>query len=224
VRYRFQGHSVEGRPVASRARRVAGLALASCLLVAAAAEGTAQSPPATPEVLRAGDLVRVQVWRQPELSGEFSVTEQGVVAHPLYREVTVAGRPLPEVTEALRLFLGRFETDPNLIVEPLFRVSVGGEVRQPNVHLLRPGTTVSEAVASSGGFTERAAARGVILRRGNADYRIDLTDPASSLPGTTVRSGDQIFVERERSIFREYVLPVITVAGSVASIYRVFSR
>jgi len=218
-------HMVHGRISLTLGRMLpvsAGVLAAVLVFALLPVAGIAQAPPPTPEVLRAGDVVRVQVWRQPELSGEFSITEQGVVAHPLYREVTAAGRPLPEVTEALRIYLGRFETDPNLVVEPLFRVSVGGEVRQPTVHLLRPGTTVAEAVASSGGFSERAAANRVILRRGNADYRIDLTDATSELPGTTIRSGDQILVERERAIFREYVLPVISVAGSIASIYRVF--
>ncbi|HUP53260.1 MAG TPA: SLBB domain-containing protein [Longimicrobiales bacterium] len=185
--------------------------------------GSAQAPPDAPEVLHSGDILRVQVWRQPELSGEFAVTEEGVVAHPLYREVTVAGRPIDEIHGALHTFLLRYEAEPNLVVEPLFRVAVGGEVRQPNVFLMRPGTTVAEAVAMAGGFAEQAAADRTILRRGSADYRIDLTDPAANFRNTTVRSGDQIVLERDRAIFRNYVVPFIGIVGSIASVYRVFN-
>jgi len=196
-------------------------ALAAWLLVLPfALEG--QEPPASPETLRPGDAIRIQVWRQPEFSGEFAVTDQGVIAHPILRQVTVTDIPVREAEESVRRVLTMYESDPNLVVEPFFRIAVGGEVRAPNVHLLRPGTTVAEAVAAAGGHTERSALHRVILRRGNADYRIDLTDPALSLPHITVRSGDQIMVERDRSIFREYVLPTISVAGSLASIYRIF--
>lgn len=199
-----------------------GLSVLFVLLLGVPFPGLGQAPQSAPEVLRPGDVLRVQVWRQPEFSGEFAVTEQGVVAHPLFRQITVAGRPLAEIPDALRTYLIQFDTDPNLVVEPLFRVSVGGEVRQPTVHLLRPGTTVAEALSMSGGFNERAAADRVVLRRANVDHRIDLTDPNSPLAGTTIRSGDQILVERRRAVFREYVLPAISVVGSLASIYRVF--
>ena len=181
-----------------------------------------QAPPATAEVLRPGDELRIQVWRQPEFSGAFPVTDQGFLAHPLYRKISVGGQPVAEAEAALRAFLSDYEADPQFVVEGFFRVAVGGEVRQPNMQLLRPGTTVAEAVAQAGGASERGRLDKVTLRRGGADYLIDLTLPSSSLRNTTIRSGDEIMVARSGSVWREYILPTVSVLGSFASIYRVF--
>ena len=191
-------------------------------LAASSGELAAQTPPESPEVLRTGDVLRVQVWRQAEFSGEFEVTDRGGIAHPLYREVTAAGRPVAEVEEAVRTFLEGFESTPNVVVQGLFRVAVGGQVRQPNVHLLRPGTTVAEAVAMTGGIDERGRLDRVILRRGEEEYRLDLTEMSGDSRQVTVRSGDEIVVERRTNMFREYVLPAVSFAGGLASIYRVF--
>jgi protein involved in polysaccharide export with SLBB domain len=171
--------------------------------------------------LRPGDVIRIQVWRQPELSGEFFITADGRIGHPLYRSIFAVARPLREVQESLRLFLLEFEAEPNFVLEAFFQVAVGGQVRQPNVHALRPGTTVAEAVARAGGVTEQGRLDRVILRRDGREYRVDLTDAAGAMRLTTIRSGDEIVVLERRSRFRNYVLPVISVAGSVASIIRV---
>jgi hypothetical protein len=69
---------------------------------------------------------------------------------PLYRGVHVTGIPLPSVEARLREFLGTLEENPQFVVEPLLRVAVAGEVRQPTTYNLRPETSLSEAVAIAG--------------------------------------------------------------------------
>jgi len=204
--------------------RNAALLLLALLVVAwpAADEAAAQALPSgdTPAQLQPGDLVRVQVWRQEEFSGEFFVTDQGVIGHPLYRSIYAVRRPVQEVEEALRIFLQEFESQPNFVVEAFLQVAVSGHVRQPSVYPLRPGTTVAQAVAQAGGATEQGRMDRVILRRGGSEYQVDLTDTTGRSREVTIRSGDEIAVERRRNIMREYVIPIISVAGSIASIVR----
>jgi protein involved in polysaccharide export with SLBB domain len=205
--------------------RVLGLVLSAILAWAwlpGVAEAEAQAPRDTPEVLRPGDMIRVQVWRQPDLSGTFEVSESGVLAHPLYRRVMAAGRPLRDVEEDILAFLRTYESNPAFIVEGMFRVAVGGEVRQPDVHLLRPGTTVAEAVAMTGGISDRGRLDRVILRRGDEEFRLDLTDPRARLRQVTVRSGDEIVVERRSSVFRDHVGPAASVIAALAALARLF--
>jgi polysaccharide biosynthesis/export protein len=172
--------------------------------------------------LQPGDRITIQVWRQPEFTGDFFVTEQGVIGHPIFRTIRVAWRNVEDVEPMIRQFLLQFEQEPNVVVETFFRVSVAGEVRQPNIHFLRPGTTLAQAVALAGGTTDRARNDRVTLRRGGRDFTLDLGDPALPQRNWVVYSGDEIIVARRVSVFREYVLPAISVLGSAASIYRVF--
>jgi polysaccharide biosynthesis/export protein len=174
--------------------------------------------------LRPGDMVRIQVWRQPEFSGEFFITETGFIGHPLYRSIHAIRRPVREVEDRVRIFLTQFESEPNFVMESFVQVAVGGQVRQPDVHLLRPGTSMIEAVAQAGGVTEQGRMDEVLLRRAGIEYRLNFTDSASQHRNIPIVSGDEIVVQRQRSVFREYVLPVISVAGSIASIYRAVDR
>ena len=203
--------------------RGAAAALLAVLVLLDPGAGQAQTPPSdTPEVLRPGDLVHVQVWRQEEFTGEYRVTPEGRIAHPLYRQVEVEGRPVADVEEDLRGFLSEYEANPEFVVEGLFQVAVGGEVREPTVHALPPGTTVAEAVAMAGGISEDGALDRVILRRGGEEYELDLTDPATGVREVTIRSGDEVVVERDRDTFRDYIVPAASIVGAAASVARVF--
>jgi len=187
-----------------------------------------QSPPPVTErqpfstgmntvTLRAGDAVRITVWRKPEMSGEFAVSSDGSIAHPLYREVRAIGVPLTELEERLRTFLQRFEEKPQFVVEPLLRVAVGGEVRLPNLYNLRPETSVAQAVAMAGGPNERGRRDRVRLVRGDREMVVDLRNGGASLARGPVQSGDQIFIERERAVFRDFVAPSMSILGGVAA-------
>ncbi len=204
-------------------RRERFLLLLLLLLWAAPGAIQAQLPPDTPEVLRAGDLIQIEVWRQEEFSGEFAITASGSIAHPLYRTISAANRPIDDVEAELREFLTAFEANPNFVVDVLFRVAVGGEVREPSIHTVRPGATVAEVVAMTGGITERGRLDHVLLRRGGEAYRLDLTDPQRGLRDVTVRSGDEIVVERRRDVFRDYIAPVSSVLGAVLTLSRVLN-
>ena len=178
----------------------------------------AQDPATGPTSLRPGDAVRITVWRQPELSGEFTISEQGTIQHPLYREIEVAGVPVSEARARVRAYLSRLEENPQFVVEPLLRVSVGGEVRQPSLYRLSPETSIAQAVAMAGGASDRGRLDQVRLLRDGEERWIDLTSPQSGLAQSPVRSGDQIFVERRTSIFRDYVAPAGSIIAALAAV------
>jgi polysaccharide export outer membrane protein len=207
------------------------LALSASVVAGAA---LAQSPSTTTTTadqvsLAAGDSVRIVVWRKPEMSGDFIVGPDGTITHPLYRSVRVGGVPFGTAEINVRNFLARFEQDPQFVVEPLVRIAISGEVGRPQVFALRPETTLSEAVAQAGGptqFAKRDRVR-VYRRESNGSQReffFDLQDPDRASGGLRVRSGDQIVVDRRKSLFKDIILPGLSVLGSVASIYLVIDR
>jgi polysaccharide biosynthesis/export protein len=169
-------------------------------------------------VLRAGDVVRVTVWRNPELSGEFAIARDGTLSHPLYRDLVVAGLDMAAAESRIRQLLAGLESNPRFVIEPLLRVSVGGEVRQPSLYTLPPETSLAEAVALAGGATERGRMDRVRLFRDGAEHRVDLTDPRAGLAQAPVRSGDQIYVQRRVSVFREYIAPAGSITAALVSL------
>ena len=213
-------------------RRVAMLArlcIAAIGLITLSSSSPAQAGPAPPlllnypsdssVVLAPGDIVRITVWRNTELSGEFTVAPDGSITHPLYREVKVAGVPLTEVERRIGAFLSRYgEANAAFAVTTLIRVFVGGEVRTPNVYAVPPGSTVSQALAAAGGPNERARLNEVQILRNTHRFALDLTSTDPRVMQAQVRSGDQIFVPRTHNVFTEYVVPASSLLAAAAAI------
>src|SRR5436189_2755496 len=133
-------------------RRWAG-GLVAVLLMAPLGSASAQRLVRPPEdrALRPGDVLRINVWRHPELSGDFVVAPDSTLVDPVYQVVKVAGAPLAVVRERLRAVLSTYEQGVPFVLEPVFPVTVAGEVRQPNLYRLPGGATFAPAIAQAGG-------------------------------------------------------------------------
>jgi polysaccharide biosynthesis/export protein len=107
------------------------------------------------------------------------------------------------------------------VIEPLLRVAVAGEVRQPNLYTLRPETSISQAVAMAGGPTDRGRRDRVVLVRDAREQVISLRAADRSGAGMPVRSGDQIMVERDSAVFRDVIAPMISILGATAAVVSV---
>lgn len=196
-------------------RHVLLTAVAAVVFSSGLLEGQTQGPNTG---LRAGDAVKITVWRKPEMSGEFAIAEDGTITHPLYRAISVVGMPVAAARQRVHDYLVRLESNPEFVVEPLLRVSVGGEVRQPSLYRLTPETTVAQAVAMAGGVAERGDLQRVRLFRDGAELRVDLARPQVGLAQSPIRSGDQIFVGRKTSVFRDYIVPAGSITAAVAAL------
>jgi polysaccharide export outer membrane protein len=170
--------------------------------------------------LSPGDVIRIDVWQQKEYSGEFPIATDGSISHPLYREVKVTGIPLSEVEARLRTFLDRFLSNPTFVVQPLLRVIVAGEVRQPNIYTVPPGTTIAQVIALAGGANDRGRLDRVrVMRRGDSQIQtLDITRPDGSAADVEVHSGDQVIVARRYSIMQDVVAPSASILAALASV------
>ena len=142
--------------------------------------------------LAAGDRIRVTVYGQDDLSGDFQLDGNGDVSLPLILNVAAQGQTPRELEQAIT---GRLQ--PQYLRNPLVSVEVLtprpfyilGEVSAPGSYPYAAGTTVLKAVALAGGFTYRANAKKVrITREGEAE-------PFERAPlQTDVKPGDVIEV------------------------------
>ncbi len=181
-------------------------------------------PHDAPPTLRPGDQVKITVWRNPELSGELLVSDDGTLRHPLYQSVHVAGVPLDSVSARIGAFLAEYATNPQFAIQPEFRIVVRGEVRIPNLYTVPQEMTIGGAIATAGGPTETAQLKRVTLVRGGHAYRLDLTDPAAPWTEEPIRSGDQIVIGRRSNLFFGTILPLVTASAAIASLISVLRK
>lgn len=161
--------------------------------------GAADELPAEAYRLGPGDQLRITVYGETELTGQYVVSSQGAIAFPLLREVEAQGRTLEDLSNHLttRLRDEGFMRNPSVAVEvanyrPFF---ILGEVRTPGTYPFSANLTVVNAVATAQGFTYRADRRRVfIMHAGETaerEYRLTTTTPVR--PGDTVRIGERLF-------------------------------
>ncbi|HKV49582.1 MAG TPA: polysaccharide biosynthesis/export family protein [Gemmatimonadaceae bacterium] len=189
--------------------------------MSAALPAMAQESPApsdTNTVLHPGDEVRIFVWRNPELSGDFVIGINGALVHPLYQAVPIIGVPMQEVAARIRNFLKTYQSDPQIVVMPLLHVTVAGEVGKPSLYNFPRGTSIGEAIASAGGPSANGNIGKVSLFRDNREIKINLQSPLNAWASAPVQSGDAIIVNHRGSFWRDIFIPLLTLTGTAASI------
>ena len=148
--------------------------------------------------LGAGDKLRINVYGEDTLSGEFRVSGEGKVSMPLVGDVQAAGLTVYAFQEELRQALAHdYLKNPKVSVEVMnYRpFYILGEVNKPGEYPYTNGLTVFNAVATAGGFTYRAN-EGRVFIRGKSDTRehsVALTGTTLVSPGDTIRIGERLF-------------------------------
>lgn len=178
--------------------------------------------------LSPGDEIRIAVYRNLELSGDFTVAANGTILHPLYREVQVTGIPMSAVEERIRVFLMKYVTNPQFIVQALVKVVVAGEVKAPNIYAVPPEATIAQVLMLAGGPTNLAQLDKILVVRRGGDLHIDMSKADANATRIRIASNDEILVPRGSSFFRDTFAPVISTVGAVAGIinlvYRISGR
>ena len=152
------------------------------------------------DALRPGDVIRLRVWREPDLSGDFTVDETGTAVLPKVGPVQAAAESAASLRRKIVVAYSAFLNHTSIDVTLLRRVQVLGAVREPGVYPIDPTMTISDVLAVAGGTTSDGDPNRLELIR--AGKRIPGRIPRQSLVGESrVRSGDQIFVP-ERSWIR----------------------
>ena len=148
--------------------------------------------------LGAGDKLRITVYNEPDLSGEFEVNGQGVLSVPLIGQVPVIGKTTVEVQALLTQKYGKdYLVNPSVTVEvmnyrPFFII---GEVNHPGSYPYQNGMTVINAVALAGGYTPRANHGGIKIKHSNesTEQERDAKEDSAVLPGDVIEVAERFF-------------------------------
>ncbi|MEI9891122.1 MAG: polysaccharide biosynthesis/export family protein [Caulobacteraceae bacterium] len=148
--------------------------------------------------LGAGDKLRIIVFGEDSLSGEFFVSGSGKIAFPLIGDIEVLGRTIPDIQASIEEKLrDGYLKQPKVSAEVLnYRpFYILGEVMKPGEYPYTNGLTVLNAVATASGFTYRADKRKVFIRRASTKEEMPetLTPTTPVEPGDTIRIGERLF-------------------------------
>lgn len=148
--------------------------------------------------LNAGDKIKVTVFNEETLSGEFSVGSEGTVSLPLIGEVVAKDKSPQELASEVQSRLADgYLREPKVSIEvsayrPFF---ILGEVESPGQYPYASGMTVMNAIATAQGFTPRAERKVAFIRRAGAasEVAMKLTPDLRVYPGDTIRLGERYF-------------------------------
>jgi len=196
-----------------------------------------------------GDVLKVAVWSQPELSGEFTIDVSGGIVLPLIGAVKAAGLPVEQIERDIRDRLADgYVVNPQVSISVTQfksqRVFVIGEVKLPGVVPLTGALTLVEALTRVGSLTEMAGGDLVVIRPADGQpvngpvlasdsgarelLRVDVRLLQSKGPTSNIvlRDGDTVVVPRAEVV---YVIGQVNTPGAFAyerdmSILQVISK
>lgn len=149
--------------------------------------------------LRSGDRIKITVYGEEALTGEYDVSPSGYVSMPLIGAIRALGRTPAEfgADVASRYRSGGFLQEPKVTVAVVqFRpFYVLGEAASPGEYPFRSGLSVHAAIAMAGGFTYRASRSLVLIRHSGDEVwkEYPLTEPVVIAPGDLIRVPERYF-------------------------------
>jgi len=171
----------------SRRQSILGLVLTVALAGTAAAQSSTESgnhPDTKPQTsgatpaaattdpeYRIGpqDVIKVDVWKEPEITSVIPVRPDGKISLPLLNDVQAAGLTTMQLAGNIREGLTKFLNNPQVTVTVTQinsrRVFVTGEVAHSGALPLLPGMTALEALSTCGGFTQFAREKSIYILR-----------------------------------------------------------
>lgn len=166
--------------------------------------------------LRPGDVVRITIWREDDLSGDFSVDRDGIVVLPLLGEKQVTGVPIARLRNTLLREYQLQLRNTSIQITPLRRINVLGEVKKPGLYEVDPTITLAGVVALAEGTTASGDLNQIRIFRDGEVIR-QQAGAENTLEDVDIRSGDQVIVG-QRNWFSRNSTFVVSLLLSVTGI------
>ena len=201
-------------PGTGNAAQAASLSVTQPSLAAAM---PASAPDATPaaldrlEALGMGDMVRVTVFRNPDLTTEARVNERGTILFPMIGEVPVAGltptQAASRIAEKLRS--GKYVVNPEVTVSIAQvnsrQVSVLGNVNKPGRYPLDSlNVNLTDLISTAGGIAPTGSDLVTIVSRNGSKSDVDLASMFRNgdlTKNVELAPGDTIYVHKAPMVY-----------------------
>lgn len=171
------------------------------------------------DLVRPGDKIRLKIWREPDLSGDFDVDESGVVLLPKIGPFDVSHVSADSAKRAIVTSYQGMLRNPTIEVLVLRRINVLGAVRSPGLYPVDPTMTVADVLALAGGASPDGKTDQVRLLRNGQPVTLHL-DVSTRISETPIRGGDQLYVPQRGWVSRNVGLVIGTAMGITGIVIR----
>jgi len=201
------------------AKKLACVAAIWSLLIAqtfagnAQQEGSSKVDEAPPLKIGSGDLVEVQMFENPDLSGRFRVDERGNITVPLIGDVHVEGATAGEAAAMIeKRFVEAQILQPEESHATVFiseyatqGITVNGEVKSPGVYPALGVRTLNDVITAAGGVSITAASKVIITHQRDPENQITVEYIPEALkpviPNIQIFPGDTVMVPRAGMVY-----------------------
>lgn len=173
---------------------------------------------AAAQTLQPGDTIAVAVYQDSKLDRQFVIGPTGMISFPLAGQIQAGGLTPQGLEKVLRSRLkDKYSAELDITVTVIAaskpdddqkpRFFVTGEVNRPGPQILRPGTTVLQAIAMSGSLSQFAAKKRIQIRRTvngvESTFVFDYAafELGNTLAGNIVLQPGDVIVVPEKGIF-----------------------
>lgn len=152
------------------------------------------------QILNPGDGVRIIFYNiNDNISGDYFIQQDGLLQLPFVGNIDTRNRDFKFIKTQIVTKYDSLYKNPELTVQPLLRINILGEVRNPGYYYVTDVEKISGILALAGGVTGSAASKEIYILRGEEEIELDvseLTAKGNTAADFGLRSGDRIFVPR----------------------------
>ncbi len=152
------------------------------------------------QILKPGDGINLTFFNiEEKITGKYFIQENGKIQLPYLGLINTVNKDFSDIRNEIIAKYTKIYRNPELNVQPLYRVAILGEVGKPGIYYTNGFESFTDILAKAGGETNDADLDGIYVVRNNTKLNIDLTDifeKGNSLQDIGIRSGDKIYVPR----------------------------
>jgi protein involved in polysaccharide export with SLBB domain len=180
------------------------------------------------QVLNPGDGVRVIFYNVPEnISGDYHIQMDGRLQMPFIGLIDTKDRDFEIIQNEIKFKYDSLYRNPELTIQPLLRINILGEVRQPGFYYLTGVEKLSGLMALAGGETSDADVDDIYIIRNDQELELDseeLLAGGSTVGDIGLQSGDRIFVPRQWWVGARNAAVIVSGVAVLVTLVSLFVR
>jgi len=186
------------------------------------------SLPLWAQKLDPGDGVRLTFFNISEnISGDYYIQQTNILQLPYAGLFKIEDKEFNTIKQEIIAKYDSLYRGVELIVNPLYKINVLGEVRRSGVYYVTGVEKLLDVIAMAGGETEDSDMSNILVQRKNETLDFDAEDLISGDNGAEdfyLKSGDRIYVTRKWWVTAQNTTFLFTAASLVVAIYAVLTR